>query len=391
MLRAAGLVGALMMTPVLAYAQQPCTSDARQVVNAIYEQVLERGADAAAQGWVDRLTSGQASVREILSDVAKSQEHVQRFLSTGNQDAQRQSVTYLYRHVLGRQPDASGMTTYLNLVNSKGVAAAVDSLTSSSEYQRNFGDAVVPGKNVRYCGPGAAQVGTPGAAGAIRFRGMDANNDGRISRDEWRGSDQSFNVHDWNNDGSLSGDEVRQGGRRARVDDEDFSPNNNRFLNWTEAGFRGLDDNRDGVISSREWHYDTESFYRADRNRDGILSRQEFLSTDMDDDRDDRFSYLDGNGNGRVDRSEWHGSDNAFDWLDRNRDGVLSRAEVAGEQQRTRVQDDFGNLDVDGSRRIERGEWHWSRRSFDQRDTNGDGFLTRREFESGGAVPTTGR
>jgi Ca2+-binding EF-hand superfamily protein len=386
MLRAAGLVGILIVTPALASAQQPCTSDANQVVDAIYQQVLERAPDAGAQGWVRRLGNREVTVRDLVREIAKSNEHVQRFLSTPNRE---QTVTYLYQHVLGRAPDPGGMSTYLNIVSSRGAAGAVDSLLSSGEYQRYVSDNGVRGTKVRYCSAGEAPVATTGSTGSIRFRGMDTNNDGRISREEWRGSDQSFNVHDWNNDGALSGDEVRQGGRRARVDDEDFSPNNNRFLNWSEAGFRGLDDNRDGVISSREWHYDTESFYRADRNRDGILSRQEFLSTDMDDDRDDRFSYLDANRNGRVDRNEWHGSDTAFDWLDRNRDGVLNRAEVAGENARAR--DEFAGLDIDDDRRIERGEWHWSRRSFDQRDANGDGFLTQREFESGGAVPTTGR
>lgn len=386
MLRAAALVGTLVLAPAFASAQQPCVNDAHQVVDAIYQQVLERAPDSAAQDWIQRLGNHQVTVRDLVRGIAKSGEHTERFLSPVNRE---QTVTYLYRHLLGRDPDSSGMNTYLNLVNSRGVAAAVDSLLSSTEYQQKYGDDVVPGRNLRYCGPGSAQVATTGSTDAIRFRGMDANNDGRIARDEWRGSDQSFRVHDWNNDNVLSGDEVRPGGRRARVDDEDFSANNNRFLNWTEAGFRNLDDNRDGMISSREWHFDTESFYRADRNRDGVLSRQEFLSTD-DDDRDDRFAYLDSNRNGRVERNEWHGAADSFDWLDRNRDGVLSRSEVAGEQT-TRAQDEFSSLDVDGNRRIERDEWHWSRRSFDQRDTNGDGFLTRREFESGGAVPTTGR
>jgi len=389
MLRAAGLVGVLVLTPALASAQQPCTSDARQVVNAIYEQVLERGAGAPADGWVQSLANGRMTVRDVVREVAKSNEHVQRFLSTGNRDQQQQAVTYLYRHVLGRQPDPSGMNTYLNIVGSKGVQTAVDSLVSSAEYQQNFGSDAVPGKNIRYCGPGAQQsVGTTGTNEPIRFRGMDGNNDGRISRDEWRGSDQSFRVHDWNNDGVLSGDEVRPGGRRANVEPRDYSRDNNSFLNWSAEGFRSLDRNNDGVISSREWNYDTESFYRADRNRDGVLSRQEFLSTD-DDDRDDRFSYLDSNRNGRVERNEWHGSADSFDWLDRNRDGVLSRAEVAGERAQER--DEFANLDFDGDGRISRDEWQWSRRSFDQRDINGDGVLTRREFNTGGAVPTTGR
>ena len=48
-----------------------------------------------------------------------------------------------------------------------------------------------------------------------RFRGMDRNRDGVITRAEWRGSAQSFRNHDWNGDGRLSGDEIRPGAQRA--------------------------------------------------------------------------------------------------------------------------------------------------------------------------------
>jgi Ca2+-binding EF-hand superfamily protein len=107
-------------------------------------------------------------------------------------------------------------------------------------------------------------------AGEMRFRDMDRNNDGVITRAEWRGSLQSFRTHDWNSDGILSGDEVRPGvGRGGSIDEQDF-------------------------------------------------------------DRDERFEDLDLNSDGRVERSEWHGSADAFQWLDRNNDGVLRRAEVVG-------------------------------------------------------------
>ena len=43
----------------------------------------------------------------------------------------------------------------------------------------------------------------------MRFREMDTNHDGVITRSEWRGSDASFRAHDWNGDNVLSGDEVR--------------------------------------------------------------------------------------------------------------------------------------------------------------------------------------
>ena len=218
----------------------------------------------------------------------------------------------------------------------------------------------------------------------MRFEVMDRNNDGVISRDEWRGSARSFEVHDWNGDGQLSGDEVRIGARRnPRLEDADHDPSwNERYESWTEAGFANLDHNRDGRLTSNEWHYARESFVRADRNRDGALDRSEFLGSDMDDDRDDRFDDLDANRNGRLERDEWHASDDAFAWLDRNRDGVLSRAEVTGDEQTARRGDQFASLDYDRDGTIARNEWHWSLGSFNQRDLNRDGVLSRREFES---------
>lgn len=60
-----------------------------------------------------------------------------------------------------------------------------------------------------------------------QFRGMDQNNDGVITRDEWRGNDQSFQRQDRNRDGILSGNEVqtndnRRGGRgRGRGPSDD--------------------------------------------------------------------------------------------------------------------------------------------------------------------------
>ena len=224
----------------------------------------------------------------------------------------------------------------------------------------------------------------------MRFEAMDRNNDGEISRDEWRGSARSFEVHDWNGDGRLSGNEVQIGARRnTRVGEADHNPSwAERYESWTEEGFANLDHNRDGRITSNEWHYARESFVQADRNRDGALDRAEFLGTDMDDDRDDRFEDLDADRNGRLERDEWHASDDAFRWLDRNGDGVLSRSEVAGDEQAVSRNDQFASLDYDRNGTIARDEWHWSLGSFNQRDLNRDGVLSRREFDATGAGGT---
>jgi hypothetical protein len=44
--------------------------------------------------------------------------------------------------------------------------------------------------------------------GEMRFKGMDGNNDGKISRDEWRGNERSFEKKDTDGDGVLSGNEL---------------------------------------------------------------------------------------------------------------------------------------------------------------------------------------
>lgn len=171
----------------------------------------------------------------------------------------------------------------------------------------------------------------------MRWRAMDTNGDGRITRAEWRGNDRAFRNHDWNNDGVLSGDEVR-------VDNANTASRDESFYDWTDRGFRTLDRNRDGRIARGEWDYDAATFNRADRNNDDSLSRSEFLGYDNDNDeqfgsfdrdrgsfnRGDAFDAMDDNGNGRIERREWTGTARSFDLRDRNGDGRLTREE-AGE------------------------------------------------------------
>src|SRR5918993_2150592 len=141
----------------------------------------------------------------------------------------------------------------------------------------------------------------------IRFAQMDTDRNGVITRAEWRGSAQSFRVHDWDGDGVLSRDEVRIGARHAvkSGDPGEFAgwDREQEFTQWTEAGFTRLDRNRDNRIARDEWFFAREGFNRADHNRDGWLSRAEFLGGEdpnEDDDREDSFVFLDNDRDGRV-------------------------------------------------------------------------------------------
>ena len=108
---------------------------------------------------------------------------------------------------------------------------------------------------------GASLLAPPLAAQqSARFRGMDVNRDGVITRAEWRGSEQSFRQHDRNNDRVLAGEEVR-----AFEDDglvQDF-------------GLVDLDGN--GHVTQQEWR---RAFTQLDTNRDGSLTQNELGARD---------------------------------------------------------------------------------------------------------------
>lgn len=93
-----------------------------------------------------------------------------------------------------------------------------------------------------------------------RFRGMDRNNDGMITRSEWRGNSRSFNNQDWNNDGVLSGREVRRNAMRVR--------NRNTRV-------EAVDRDRNGRIDRGEWMGTRNEFRRIDRDNDGYITADE--------------------------------------------------------------------------------------------------------------------
>ena len=240
----------------------------------------------------------------------------------------------------------------------------------------------------------------------MRFQGLDRNKDGIITRNEWRGNGRSFSNEDWNGDGILSGDEVRPGARRpsdlrssernaARFRNLDrnndgaitrdewhddrkafdrLDTNRNGMLNRDEfftrkndheGRFADLDRNNDGVIARNEWDDDRQAYDGLDANRNGVLSRDEFFVRGQNGE----FASLDTNRDNRIARNEWRGDGRAFDRLDTNRNAALSRDEFSAHG------DDSNDDGI-----ITRNEWRGYSREFAGVDANSDGGLSRDEF-----------
>jgi Ca2+-binding EF-hand superfamily protein len=206
-----------------------------------------------------------------------------------------------------------------------------------------------------------------------RYRAWDRNNDGVITRSEWRGNILTFRELDWNGDGVLSGNERRDPDQRS-VGRE-----------WRAETFVALDRNRDGRLSRPEWTSDRALFERVDRNKDNFITRGEFLNANVAYDDYDLtdFNAIDDDGSGRIERREWTGTAGTFHRLDRNNDGMLTRRELAANDVARASADDFVMLDDNANGVISRSEWRSGYGSFNDYDLNRDGAINRREYALG--------
>ncbi|MGV0107764.1 Phycobilisome linker polypeptide CpcC [Nostoc sp. DSM 114160] len=119
--------------------------DIERVIAAVYRQVLGNNYILAS----DRLTSaesilrdGKITVQEFVRQVAKSELYKSKFFYD---NFQTRVIELNYKHLLGRAPyDESDVVYHLDLYQTKGYEADIDSYIDSPEYQSNFGENIVP-------------------------------------------------------------------------------------------------------------------------------------------------------------------------------------------------------------------------------------------------------
>lgn len=120
-------------------------TDVDVVVRAAYRQVLGNAyllEDERLVSAESLLRQGQLSVRGFIRAIAQSEMYREKFFHT---NSQTRFIELNYKHLLGRAPqDESEIAYHVDLYNSKGYEAEIDSYLDSPEYQRNFGENIVP-------------------------------------------------------------------------------------------------------------------------------------------------------------------------------------------------------------------------------------------------------
>ncbi len=119
--------------------------DLQTVIRAVYKQVLGNEHLMESQRLISAeslLRDRSLTVREFVNIVAKSEVYKSLFF---NSSSQYRFIELNFKHLLGRPPiDQSEIAEHVRIYNEQGYDAEIDFYLDSSEYQRSFGDNIVP-------------------------------------------------------------------------------------------------------------------------------------------------------------------------------------------------------------------------------------------------------
>ena len=131
--------------PVVELRPNPTKADVARVIEAVYRQLLGNDYIMKSERLISAeslLRDGKATVQEFVRQVAKSELYKSKFFYDS---FQTRVIELNYKHLLGRAPyDESEIIYHLDLYETKGYEADIDSYIDSPEYQASFGENIVP-------------------------------------------------------------------------------------------------------------------------------------------------------------------------------------------------------------------------------------------------------
>ena len=147
--------GQRQLIDVIARAARRAANTDEEAVRILYRRLLGREADEAGlRGFTEQ--ARRDGIESVARDIVASAEYRQRGGTPGLQidaAAYENAVKVLFRHVLGRDPDAVAVQSFSRTAAASGFDGVVDAIVRGADYERAFGNDVVPGRGTRYCGP----------------------------------------------------------------------------------------------------------------------------------------------------------------------------------------------------------------------------------------------
>jgi Ca2+-binding EF-hand superfamily protein len=175
----------------------------------------------------------------------------------------------------------------------------------------------------------------PSARARFDIASFDRNKDGLIQVEEYPGDKTVFRGFDKNKDGALSLDEVAVMAEEeiADIRKKMKSPNRYEFLVL-------FDSDKDNNVGLDEYDGPMAEFRKYDKDGDGVVTYEELYPEKMME-RMKKYEEMgpkpedltiletmDADKDGKVERKEFKGTEDAWKRLDRNGDGVVTLADA---------------------------------------------------------------
>ncbi|MGJ5628063.1 phycobilisome linker polypeptide [Nostoc edaphicum] len=138
-------IGAFENSALVELRPDRTEADVAVVIRAAYRQVLGNAyllEGERLESAESLLQQGAISVRGFVQAIAQSELYRDKFFHS---NSQTRFIELNYKHLLGRAPeDESEISYHVELYNSEGYEAEINSYIDSLEYQESFGENIVP-------------------------------------------------------------------------------------------------------------------------------------------------------------------------------------------------------------------------------------------------------